>query len=207
MLENKVYIFDNLLSPITQDYIENIVCNKLSYYPSNNNPDPNDPHQKQYFNLSDKLYDPPQMVHSLIDTHYNIDSPWNTLPFSMSIPLQSYFNFKFSYTLLRSKVNIKHLQHSHLQKLFGSPHVDFEPPLPNLWVLLYYVNDSDGDTIIFNETYDSLPYHQNFSIQESITPKKGRSIFFPANIYHSANFPTVNINRIVINNVMQINPL
>ena len=36
---------------------------------------------------------------------------------------------------------------------YHNPHVDFYLPHQNA---LYYVNDSDGDTFIFNETYDDV---------------------------------------------------
>tara|TARA_R110000803_G_scaffold16314_1_gene44712 strand:- start:88 stop:720 length:633 start_codon:yes stop_codon:yes gene_type:complete len=206
MLKNKVYIFDNLLPSTYQDYVEKVCYGHLPFYivPK---PSLGPREQTEYFNLKDKIYDKSQMNHALISQSQSYYSLHSTLSSPLFTYLQSYFNFKFNYSILRSKVNLKHQQPIKFQKLFNPPHVDFEPPLPNTWILLYYVNNSDGDTIIFNETYNSLNTLQNFSIHKSITPQKGRIVFFPANMYHSANFPTINNSRIVINNVMQVEPL
>jgi len=76
------------------------------------------------------------------------------------------------------------------------PHVD--KPFPHI-VGLYYVNDSDGDTVIYRET--NVPAIDNrvipeidpksLTIAKTITPKKGRIVFFNGQIYHSSTQPTV----------------
>src|SRR5262245_18380705 len=40
-----------------------------------------------------------------------------------------------------------------IDALHHNPHVDFYQPHYNA---LYYVNDSDGDTVVFNETYEQV---------------------------------------------------
>lgn len=66
------------------------------------------------------------------------------------------------------------------------PHVDtYEPHI----VVLYYVLNSDGDTVFFNN---------NKEIIKSVTPKKGSVVVFNGNTYHSNYLPTEN-NRSVIN--------
>jgi len=59
-------------------------------------------------------------------------------------------------------------------------------------VLLYYVNDSDGDTIIYEDKSAE-------TVVDRISPKQGRILFFDGNCYHSSSSPTVNNKRIVIN--------
>lgn len=66
------------------------------------------------------------------------------------------------------------------------PHVDTTDPHI---VALYYVLDSDGDTVFFNE---------NKEIVKSVTPKKGSVVVFNGNTYHSNYLPLEN-NRCVIN--------
>jgi len=58
-----------------------------------------------------------------------------------------------------------------------APHVDL--PFDHL-VVLYYVNDSDGDTVFFNK--------QN-EIVKSVSPKKGRVVAFDGSIYHGGGIP------------------
>jgi len=74
-----------------------------------------------------------------------------------------------------------------------APHVDM--PVPH-WVLIYYVNDSDGDTVILDKTY---PDRENASVLHSISPKKGRAILFDGRHYHCGTCPSEHDTRIVFN--------
>jgi len=85
------------------------------------------------------------------------------------------------------------------EKSYGPFHVDFK--YPHL-VFLYYVNDSDGDTLITKKKFDFS--HQTFDeldeseIVHRVTPKKGRAVIFDGLLYHSGGIPRNN-SRCVIN--------
>ena len=68
----------------------------------------------------------------------------------------------------------------------NTSHTDTREPH---WVCLYYVNDSEGDTILFNDDGSELV---------SVTPKKNRAVLFDGRISHCATEPT-NRPRCVIN--------
>ena len=72
-----------------------------------------------------------------------------------------------------------------------TPHVDI---LDNHFVILYYVCDSDGDTIIYNEQEKS----DSYTVQKRITPKQGRVVLFDGSYYHTAEQP-LNSIRCVVN--------
>lgn len=74
-----------------------------------------------------------------------------------------------------------------------APHVDLHEPH---WVVIYYVNDSDGDTLIFDKTF---PDKENAVVVESVSPKKGRAILFDGRHYHCGTAPCQHDTRIVIN--------
>jgi hypothetical protein len=74
-----------------------------------------------------------------------------------------------------------------------TPHVDM--PRPHT-VLIYYVNDSDGDTVILDKTF---PEWQNAAVLHSITPKKGRAVVFDGAHYHSGASPVRHDTRVVLN--------
>ena len=81
-------------------------------------------------------------------------------------------------------------------------HVNQEQPH---LVLLYYVNDADGETILFDKTIndiqdDDIMYlderHQ-FNVVNKIMPKKGRILLFDGTTYHSASSPTTGMRCII----------
>lgn len=76
------------------------------------------------------------------------------------------------------------------------PHVDWNKPH---YVLLYYVNDSDGDTILFNESTDFLSYTTSVTELKSITPKRGSAILWPGNYFHAGTTPMNTPKRGVVN--------
>jgi len=90
-----------------------------------------------------------------------------------------------------------------LEVPYHNPHVDFyEPHL----VGLYYVNDSDGDTVVFNETFEKVSLEQSvkhanehkFTELARISPKKGRMVFFDGRHYHASMHPMAHPQRIAI---------
>jgi hypothetical protein len=75
-----------------------------------------------------------------------------------------------------------------------NPHIDYQTDHN---VLLYYVNNSDGDTIIYNEKKEKDV--KKFSIMNTISPKMGRATIFNGLHYHSSSSPIKNSKRIVLN--------
>ena len=67
--------------------------------------------------------------------------------------------------------------------------------------MIYYVNDSDGDTIIFNESggenVNKRP--DKLTIKKTITPKKNRAVLFRGDYFHTSTNPTKSEKRIVLN--------
>lgn len=95
--------------------------------------------------------------------------------------------------LIRMRGNLTLANQSRDMEQF-MPHIDSFFPH---YVAIYYVNDSDGDTIIFNETNDDYDPGEKdiqkiktgpFSIKQRVTPKQGKVLLFPGNHYHTASF-------------------
>tara|TARA_Y100000004_G_scaffold197178_1_gene270227 strand:+ start:2830 stop:3423 length:594 start_codon:yes stop_codon:yes gene_type:complete len=73
-------------------------------------------------------------------------------------------------------------------------------------VILYYINDADGDTILFDLFNDNPDNKTNFSsygeeheqkIKKSVTPKKGRVVIFNGLRYHCATRPKKNFRSVL----------
>jgi hypothetical protein len=84
-----------------------------------------------------------------------------------------------------------------------NPHVDlYEPHV----VGLYHVDDSDGDTVIFQETFEDLTLEQSvrhanlgrFTEAARVSPKKGRMAFFDGKHYHASMHPKAHAARRVV---------
>jgi hypothetical protein len=71
-----------------------------------------------------------------------------------------------------------------------APHTDLE--CEHL-ALIYYVNDSDGNTVFFDDKN---------KIIESVTPKKGRIVLFDGHHLHAGGFPSNNPRCIVNYNLI-----
>ena len=82
-----------------------------------------------------------------------------------------------------------------------TPHVDVHH-LKHL-VVLYYVCDSDGDTIIYNEREEKNSY----TIKHKITPKQGRVVLFDGLLMHTAEQPKNNVRCIVNYNLVPQNAI
>lgn len=78
---------------------------------------------------------------------------------------------------------------------YNLPHVDYHFPHKTV---IFYINDSDGDTWIFNEELiDKEPI--KFSVKERINPKANRLLQINGLQYHTASNPISNERRVVLN--------
>lgn len=75
------------------------------------------------------------------------------------------------------------------------PHID---SINQHMVLLYYVNDSDGDTVFYETPYDEDNYDRMIA-GKSVSPKAGRAVMFDGSVYHSSHYPNFHDLRSVIN--------
>ena len=73
-----------------------------------------------------------------------------------------------------------------------TPHIDLDEGDEHI-VVLYYVIDSDGDTIIYNERTESDTYTE----KQRVSPKQGRVVIFEGGQYHTAAQPTKGTRCIV----------
>ena len=61
--------------------------------------------------------------------------------------------------------------------------------------LLYYVNDSDGDTLFFDN---------DLNIIKRVSPKKNTAVLFDSNILHAGSNPIKSKKRIVVNTIFKM---
>jgi hypothetical protein len=74
-------------------------------------------------------------------------------------------------------------------------HVDFVWPHKTA---LLYINDADGDTVIYEELCES-GRPQTFTVAEQIAPAANRLVLFDGQRFHTGTTPTRTARRVVLN--------
>jgi len=88
--------------------------------------------------------------------------------------------------ILRVKANFQTQHRSKINGTHNTPHIDNETPH---YAGIYYVNDCDGDTFLFDGTKEIA----------KISPKKGRIVIFDGATLHAGSHPYNSDFRMVIN--------
>jgi len=95
----------------------------------------------------------------------------------------------------KHKINVNQIVRTKVNLYFKSennghhtPHIDFHSPH---YVFLYFINDSDGDTVFF----DKNGTEESFVIE----PKAGRAVVFDGSIYHASSSPKNHKTRATLN--------
>jgi hypothetical protein len=148
---------------------------------------------------------------NVIDAPGFTNSLWNSLPneqqsnlFHIVSTILYFFeektNFKIK-EIIRIRIR-KTIQYpGHDENKFTPPHVDLEN-VDKYYSLVYYVDDSDGDTFLFKNKYEegkSVLYGDETELLVRVPPKKGRALFFDGKTYHSGNCPINYQSRTIIN--------
>lgn len=132
-----------------------------------------------------------QFVHSFYQdnmiksSYYNLISP--ILLFLSKETGEDYVS-----NLIRIKSNLLLKSPQQNKEVYHSPHRD--DPLFDTETFLYYVNESDGDTVIFDDSDKS-----NLIISSRNTPKAGSGILFDSTVLHSSCSPVESDTRVVLN--------
>lgn len=183
-----IIIDDNFTTP---EYVATIHDSILSeskpiYWTINRETNVQDPERK--YAISDSnTYSSFQMVSHVVDGH--------PLRVPILVLMQEFLN-KHGIELnkvIRIKINMLPISKSNGK--YHMPHVDSDGPHK---VFLYYVNDSDGDTVFFNERFTGSSMTE-FSEQQRVSPKMGRGVVFDGSIYHASSSPKDSPYRCIIN--------
>jgi hypothetical protein len=143
------------------------------------------------------IYDAPQYVHGIcesgepISEYYQLVMPlmW-FLEKETKLPINSIARIKAN-----SLLNVNQTGK------YNPPHIDVAHP--GSMSMIYYVNDSDGDTIIFDKYVNEG--HMNLKEVDRITPKKGSALLLPSHLFHASSNPVKTERRVVINFVFGVN--
>ena len=88
--------------------------------------------------------------------------------------------------LLNTKYPIPSLPYKH-----NTPHRDYDT---EHFVVTYYVNESDGETVVFNEVEPAPKYYS----MHRCMPQKGKALFFNGEHFYADTCPKVHTKRIAL---------
>lgn len=194
-----IEIIDNFLPKSLENKIANIFL------------DPNTTWSLNSSVINDNLYNNDKVI---LD-HNTKDSPQLVHPMLIDGKVYSE-NFHICSTLLyflesNKKISIKNLHRIKTNLLFNlnnfknneyhPAHVDSCEK--DTKTLIYYPIDSDGDTFLFNEFYPASK-KQTLSINNTISPKQGRAVFFDSNRFHAGSNPIKTQIRLSINFIFSV---
>jgi len=166
MMGKFIEVYDDIISQNLQNKIENFVFSSKINWGFNKNIS-NVPKVKSI---------------GFANSFYSID-PANSTNFDTC-----FFFFQILYSLaLKKEINIINVLGGRIflqppsinpRPLLEAKHTDTD--YPHL-VCLYYVNDSDGDTLFFDNNGNEI---------KKVSPKKGRIVFFEGSISHCGSEPS-----------------
>lgn len=185
---DKIYIYEDVISKEKQDILESYFSKNKLVWKHINNTDYLESYMPQNVVTSDRITD--TTIRSII-----AEIEKNAL---LKIGLNFQTNYRYKVNLLKSE----HFSSERNSK--DSIHIDrYYPHI----AMVYYINDTDGDTKFFKlngDTSDKFIQYLNnkeydkFEHFKSVSPKKGKIVIFDGLIPHASTYPTTK-DRYVIN--------
>lgn len=193
---NDIHIFNDIISKENQDILERYFTkNDLKWKEENNTNYLKLPFPQRVIHSQDRL--PENIREIILEIESNVVKNLDT-----SI-LQ---NYRYKINFLSSE------DYSESRNEMDGIHIDTIRPHVSL---VYYVNDSEGDTVFYNlegNNEDIIEYlskkeYNRFTKLQSVSPKKGKVVVFDGLTPHHSTYPK-NGNRFVINfnTVVKTNP-
>jgi hypothetical protein len=143
--------------------------------------------------------DSPQFVHFLIDPKQT--SPVYSYIRPILYMLEDKLDKKIT-KICRIKINHQYPIIGFGEHNYNIAHVDDSNG--KLLSAVYYINDSDGDTVIFNEKYSSSADIKKLTVLERIRPEAGKVVIFPSTQLHASSNPINTNARYVINFMFEV---
>lgn len=197
-------IIDNAISKESQDFLETMLLdnNMFPYYYEHTTVFGQEGELAHKSNL--KLINQSQFVHKFYDEEV-LSSAFDSITEVFHEYILESFQPK------RLKANLLHAPFTRSEAVHHAPHVD---SAENDYItLLYYVNDSDGDTYLFDKSFDQKTINtmekytetiSNLKPEKKVSPRKGRLLKFKSNRFHASSPPLSHDTRCVINMIFKM---
>lgn len=212
-----IITYDDILTTEEQNYFEQLFWyeNRFPWYQRRQNFTVST-EQGNYFKNNESIKDGPMMVHEFWNNGLYIKSARGEgnqtksehfrLTDMLLQKVCTYFKLE-GINLIRAKANLMYQMQNGNKDLFNTPHTDTND---EHLVCIYFINESDGDTIFFNKIpfgLSELEYNEEMKKlgenklipSKRVSPKKGRFLFFKGNIVHTGQHPINSDMRMIVN--------
>lgn len=152
---------------------------------------------ENYDKSDNMIFDSMQFIHPILENNETVSGIYNLI-FPISLFLEKEIDRPVK-NMLRIKANC--LIRDGLEEKYNAPHID-STEIGNFWSLIYYINDSDGDTFLFDKSYPES--HTNLKVVARFSPKAGSALLIPSNQYHSSSNPIYSDRRMVLNHIFEL---
>ena len=189
-------VIDNALTETEADELEKLLSSDIFPYYLGMDVNP------KRLEVSDEV--PGLMVTENAVTTIQVSHVCHSLKYENNSPYDSYARELAGKMLQHIDINDPEFERIKFNVLFPNKHLaKIHHNIPHIdttdgWVLLYFVNDSDGDTIFFHQKYDGHN-HIASKVRHRITPQKGKAVVFQSDIFHCSTNPIMSEKRIVMN--------
>ena len=151
---------------------------------------------------SDEVFTPPPVVNQMLDSLPKELWSNEKTTFLDPVSKSGVFLREITKRLIDGlEIKIPNLEDRVEHILHNQPHVDFpESELVEHFTCLYYINDSDGPTVVFNEKTKS----EKYTIKYECHPEKNKLFVFDGKHYHASSCPKHHDARLAITiNIIQ----
>ena len=189
-----VEVYDNALPTALADKLENILSsNNFGWFLSRDIYKNN--LSKDNVIVDKNTVNTIQLNHQVYDINGGVTSDiFHLCELAINIICQ---NLKLNMVITKIRLNMLFNHKDILKNKYNTPHIDNKLNKDN-YSLIYYINDSDGDTVFFNEHYGEVKTNK-LSIYKKITPKKNKAVIFDGSYFHASTNPINSENRIIMN--------
>lgn len=186
-------IIDQAVPTSIQDLLENIaLSDKINWF--RNKGATYNESTPQVFPVTPDSFDVHQFTHTIYENTRGVEPKASQL-LPAILPVISAIPYTIK-QMIRIKVNLCVYAQTDNPNAHGMPHVDFTEIKEPLMSAIYYVNDSTGDTLIFDQRFGQ---RAPLTVKTRVAPKKGRLVVFDGGLLHAGNTPRTNDPRININ--------
>lgn len=187
-------IVQSFIKPAYEDMLEKTLCGyDFDWHFNNSSVDYENLTPNTFFDS--KTADTYQFTHLFVAQNKIISKYWQVIaPLIFHISASEGIDTNH---VERCKANLTTKQSNFDNDSYFPAHTDVEESDQKIITAIYYVNDSDGDTIFFEK-----PTSNNVEELKIITrmqPKKGTLVYFDSQIIHAGQLPKKHNNRCIIN--------